>query len=82
MFNFRYRDDVRSLINPFNEKYKNMSKIKENIKYYILSGIDSWEDGLRKEFDFAVKTNAKYWSPAPGPQVKWFKEYKMNRKED
>lgn len=56
--------------NPLKQKFIEMSKIKENIKFYFYSSFDTWEDGLNKEYEFAMKTQAKFWSPAPGIQIK------------
>lgn len=60
--------------NPSKYKFEQMKKFK-NIQFYYLSDFENWNDGLIKEFEFAMKTKALYWSPAPGIQVKMYKEY-------
>lgn len=49
-----------------NRKYSLIRECKNNIKLYYLCSIDSWEDGLIKEMEFALNNNATLWSPAPG----------------
>lgn len=68
-----YNWGIEALKNPPNKKYKELSKLN-NIQYFYLCSIDSWQDGLEKELNFAIKTNAKYWKPSPGYQAKKIKE--------
>lgn len=51
------------------EKYLEMSKLNV-IEFYYLCDFNTWEEGLQKEMEFALKTNAKYWNPSPGIQAK------------
>lgn len=53
-------------------KYLEMSKLN-NIEFYYLESFNSWEEGLIKEMNFALKTKAKYWKPAPGLQSHYIK---------
>ena len=71
--------------NKPNFKYNELARIaeKENEKgqdlgLYFLCSVSSWEEGLRKEFDFATENGARFWSPAPGPQATWFKNFNAN----
>lgn len=57
------------ILSPTKQKYKEISKLSK-IDFYYLCNIESWEDGLIKEKIFALKTKAKFWSPAPGIQNK------------
>lgn len=52
-----------------------MSKI-ENVEFYYLCSFQTWEEALKSEMDFAIKTNAKFWKPAPGLQMKMYTEIK------
>ena len=65
-----------ALNNKINSKYSKMSEHKD-IKFYYLNSFDSWENGLIKEFKFAIGSHAKYWSPAPGIQMTLFS--KLNK---
>jgi hypothetical protein len=55
-------------------KYARIKKLGNVVECRFLSTIDSWNDGLKKEYLFATKVNALYWNPAPGDQTKWVKE--------
>lgn len=65
---------------PFKWKEKELSKIKDNIKYYWLKDFNTWNEGLDYEMDFALKTNARFWSASPGYQQKKLSEYKKSQK--
>lgn len=64
-----------SIKNKIKMKYIEMSKIK-NIEFYYLCSFQKWEEALKKELDFAMKTEAKYWRPAPGLQMKMYIQIK------
>lgn len=58
------------------EKYLEFDEISENIAFFFISHIKDWNDGLIKELDFALETNAKYWKPSSGLQTKLYNESK------
>ena len=68
-----YQQILKRLKNPTTKKYIELSK-NENIEFYFYKPIKSWEEGLKLELELAVKTKAKYWSPAPGWQLKKINE--------
>lgn len=59
---------IYALKNKINVKYLKISDYS-NIKLYYLESFISWNEGLIKEFEFATKTNAIFWKPAPGIQM-------------
>lgn len=67
--------------NCVNNKYKEMSEYKDHIKFYFYDSFNTWEEGLIKEFEFAMKYQALFWNPAPGIQIKLYKDYNKNKKK-
>lgn len=60
----------KQIKNPTKQKYIEMSRISEDIEFYFLKEIKDWETGLDEELNFALETDAKYWSPSPFYQTK------------
>lgn len=48
----------------------------DEISFYYISSFKDWLDGLRIEFETAIKYKAKFWNPAPGIQMTWVNEVK------
>ena len=76
-----YNKIMKRLENPTSKKYIEFNKISENIKFFFVSDIKNWNDGLIKELDFALETKAEHWSPAPGFQTKLYNELKKEGKQ-
>lgn len=69
-----YKQVIKNLKTPKTNKYEEMSKKVEFIEFYYYKSFDTWEKGLEIELDLALETEARYWRPAPGYQMKIFKE--------
>ena len=69
-----YKQVIKNLKTPKTNKYEELSKKVEFIEFYYYKSFDTWEKGLEIELDLALETEAKYWRPAPGYQMKIFKE--------
>lgn len=63
-----YRFHKNKILNPHNSKYRKLKKY--NIKCLFIKRLNFWRDGLIDEMKFALYFKAKYWSPAPGKQMK------------
>lgn len=63
-----YKYHFSAIENKINYKYSELSKYKIDC-YFLTNDFNTWEEGLDIEMNFALKTNAKYWNPAPGPQI-------------
>ena len=60
-----YRRIKNNLDNPKNTAYKNMSKYKEDIKFFICITDIDWDVGVVAEEIIAHHFEAKYWNAAP-----------------
>ena len=69
-----YLKVMKNLNNPITEKYIKMSENIQVIEFYYYKSFNTWREGLEIEMDLAIDTNAKCWSPAPGYQIKKYKE--------
>jgi hypothetical protein len=69
----------KALIYNTSEKYQKLRNHK--IKFLFICDFDSENEGLLKEMAFAMKTEAKYWNPAPGIQSKIYHKNRRTQNE-